>query len=242
VRPGARTGPRVRAVEVTAPGAAARTWPFFDLVVRAPGLELRYASDDLLEELAVLHAAGLVEPGSEPFDGDATFYEPGPGTLRWLRGQWSARARTSPEWWVLVFAVVVGGRAVGAQEMTGIFFDKVRTVSSFSWLAPDARGRGLGKEMRAAVLQLAFAGLGAERAESEAFEDNAASQAVSRALGYELNGSTVAPRPSGAAPMSRFLLRREKWLRTQRRDDIEILGLSPCLPLLGLSGEVGAQR
>jgi RimJ/RimL family protein N-acetyltransferase len=42
--------------------------------------------------------------------------------------------------------------------------------------------------MRAAVLHLAFAGLGAEYATSEAFTDNAASLGVSRKLGYVLDG------------------------------------------------------
>jgi RimJ/RimL family protein N-acetyltransferase len=211
-----------------------RFWPLFGLGVRTPRLELRYADDSLLRELAVLHAAGVVKPGTEPFDGDASFYDPGPGTVRWLKGQWSARSRTSPEWWVLVFAAVVDGRALGGQEMTGIEFQKVRTVSSFSWLGRDHQGQGLGKEMRAAMLHLAFAGLEAIRAESEAFDDNPSSQGVSRALGYEPDGVHYAPRPSGAGVMSRFALSREKWERTQRRSDITIDGLAPCLPLLGL--------
>ena len=87
--------------------------------------------------------------------------------------------------------------------------------------------------MRAAGLHLAFEGLAAERAESEAFEDNAASIGVSRALGYEQNGTTWGPRPSGGAPMTRFLMTRDRWLQ-RRRDDITIDGLAPCLPLLGL--------
>jgi RimJ/RimL family protein N-acetyltransferase len=218
--------------------SASSFWPFFGLSVRTPQLELRYASDSLLEELAGVHAAGVLEAGAEPFDGDASFYEPGPGTVRWLKGQWSARSRTSPGWWALVFAVVVDGSALGGQEMTGIEFPKVRTVDSFSWLSPAQRGKGLGKEMRAAMLHLAFAGLGARRAQSEAFDDNPASQGVSRALGYEPDGSHYAPRPSGAAMMLRFALSREKWEREQRRDDIVIEGLEPCLPLLGL-GQAG---
>ncbi len=219
---------------MTTDGTAHPFWPFFGLSVRTPRLELRYANDALLEELAVLHAAGVVRPGTEPFDGNATFYQPGPGTTRWLKGQWSARSRTSPEWWVLVFAAVVDGRPVGGQEMSGIEFPMVRSVSSFSWLGREHQGKGLGKEMRAAVLHLAFAGLGARRAESEAFDDNPASQAVSRSLGYEPDGSYYAPRPSGAGRMSRFALSREKWQRTQHRHDIDIEGLQPCLDHLGL--------
>lgn len=213
---------------------AGHYWPLFDLVVRTPRLELRYANDDLLEELARLHAAGVVEPGTEPFDGDASFYEPGPGSVRWIKGQWSARSRTSPTWWVLVLAVVIDGRAVGTQEMTGIEFLRLRTVNTFSWLAPRLRGQGFGREMRAAALKLAFTGLGAERAESDAFTDNLASQGVSRALGYRETGRQWALRPSGGAEQVRFVLTRSEWSGQAPRPDIEIQGLEPCLSLLGL--------
>jgi RimJ/RimL family protein N-acetyltransferase len=216
---------------------ASRFWPFFDLVVRTPGLELRYATDALLEELAVLHAAGVLRPGTEPFDGDATFYDPGPGTLRWLKGQWSARSKTAPEWWVLMFAVVVDGRAVGGQEMTGVEFAKTRTVNTFSWLGRDFQGRGLGKEMRAAALHLAFDSLGAERAESDCFDDNGPSRGVSLALGYEENGSASWPRPSGGAPATRYLLTRDRWELAGRRQDVTVEGVEACLPLLGLGPE-----
>lgn len=87
--------------------------------------------------------------------------------------------------------------------------------------------------MREAVLHLAFEGLGALRAQSEAFEDNAPSCAVSRAVGYERDGTTWALRGGEAAPMARFLFTREAWA-TRRRSDVTIHGLGPCLPLLGL--------
>lgn len=125
---------------------------------------------------------------------------------------------------------------VGMQDITGINFPTVRTVNSFSFLGRRHQGRGIGKEMRTAVLHLAFAGLGALRAESDAFDDNPASQGVSRALGYQPNGTLLAPRPSGAAPMSRLLLTAEDWSRTDaaRRQDVHISGLDAALPLLGL--------
>ena len=73
-------------------------------------------------------------------------------------------------------------------------FATQRTVDTGSWLGQDFQGRGFGKEMRAALLALAFDGLGARVAETEAFLDNAASNAVSRSLGYEENGfGSLAP-------------------------------------------------
>jgi RimJ/RimL family protein N-acetyltransferase len=195
---------------------------------------LRYASDELLLELTGA-AAEVIVPGTLPFDGDATFYDPTPaGRRRWLSGQWSARARTSPSWWVLVFAVVVEGRAIGTQDITGADFPLLRTVDSFSWLTRPYQGQGLGREMRQAVLHLAFEGLGAEQARSEAFEDNAPSRGVSEALGYVRDGTVQARRRDQAGTLVRYVLTREQWAK-RRRQDITISGLQPCLELLGLA-------
>ncbi len=209
-------------------------WPYFDLAIRTPRLELRYATDALLLELCEV-AHDVVTPGTLPFDGDASFYDRTPaGRRRWLAGQWSARARTSPGWWVLVFAVMVDGRAVGTQELTGAEFPGLRGVETFSWLTRPYQSRGFGREMREAVLHLAFAGLGAQRAMSEAFEDNAPSCGVSRSLGYQREGTTWALRGGEPAAMARYVLPRATWL-ARRRDDIEITGLDACLAPLGLA-------
>lgn len=85
--------------------------------------------------------------------------------------------------------------------------------------------------MRAAVLHLAFDGLGAQRAVSEAFHDNPSSRRVSEKLGYDPNGTYSARRRDHAAMMHRYLLTRDRW---QRRDDIAIVGLDACRGLLGL--------
>jgi len=58
---------------------------------------------------------------------------------------------------------------------------------------------------------------------------------VSRSLGYESNGSYLAPRPSGAALMQRFLLTRDQWA-TRRRDDIELVGIDAAREVLGIDG------
>jgi RimJ/RimL family protein N-acetyltransferase len=210
------------------------TWPLFDLVVTTPRLELRYATDDILSTLATFRSGQVLGPGEEPFDGESSFYlDPPASHWKALLGEWGARAKTSPDWWHLSFGVVLDGEVVGQQNITAADFVRVRTVNSFSFLSREHQGRGLGKEMRAAVLHLAFAGLDAERAESDAFEDNLASQGVSRSLGYEPNGTMLATRPAGTATMLRFLLTRAAWERS-RRDDIAITGLAECLPVLGL--------
>ena len=67
-----------------------------------------------------------------------------------------------------------------------------------SWLGAANQGRGL-TEMRAAVLALAFDGLGAETAESGYITGNAASARVSEKLGYVPNGEDVYARRLGDA-------------------------------------------
>ena len=81
--------------------------------------------------------------------------------------------------------------------------------------------------MRAAVLALAFDGLGAEVAETEAFLDNPASAGVSRSLGYQPNGfGSIAPE-GVARPTERFRLTREGWL-ARSRPPVAIEGLESC--------------
>ena len=210
-------------------------WPLFDLAVETPVLRLEYATDAHLERLADFRDGRVIQKGEEPFDGDSSFYEEELPRARWksVLGEWGARSRTSPQWWHLSFAVLAEGRLVGQQNITADNFPVLRTVNSFSYVDRRRRGEGIGKEMRAAALHLAFAGLGALRAESDAFSDNLASAAISRSLGYVPNGTLLAPRPSGHALMNRHLLTRERW-EELRRHDIHVRGLAECLPVLGL--------
>ncbi len=103
---------------------------------------------------------------------------------------WRCRAECTPESWTLLLGIWHEGEFVGCQDVTAKDFAALKTVSTGSWLKKSVQGRGLGKEMRAAVVLYAFDSLGAEAAESEAALWNEASLGVSRALGYELNGTT----------------------------------------------------
>ncbi|HWD81567.1 MAG TPA: GNAT family protein [Kribbella sp.] len=211
------------------------TYPPLNLQVRTPRLTLAAATDDLLEQLVPIVRAGIADTEPLPFDDPISFYEDSPEReWRWLRSIWRGRSRVEPDFWRLYFAVLADGEPVGMQDVSGVDFARFGTVTSFSWLAPEQRGRGIGKEARAAVLHLAFDGLGAREAESDAFVDNHASNRVSQALGYEPNGTTWDTRRGEAAPIQRWRLTRETWLRT-RRDDIELSGVAECLPVLGLS-------
>jgi len=209
-------------------------YPPLDVQVRTPKLALAGATDDLLERLVPVIRDGVVGPEQLPFDDPMSLYEDSPQReWRWLRGIWAGRARVDPQVWRLYFVVLVDGRPAGMQDLIGIDFAALGTVGTFSWLQPSLRGRGLGAEMRAAILHLAFAGLGAREAASEAFTDNAASNGVSRALGYEPNGTAWATRRGQPAQIARWKLAGERWARI-RRDDIQLTGVQACRPVLGL--------
>ena len=81
--------------------------------------------------------------------------------------------------------------------------------------------------MREAALHLSFDGLGAAEAASDAFLDNARSNRVSQALGYERNGTDWATRRGEPALIQRWRITREQWL-PRRRDDIVVRGAEAC--------------
>ena len=101
------------------------------------------------------------------------------------------------------------GRPVGEQTLTGVDFSTLGTVTTFSWLSSDQRARGLGREMRETILHLAFDGLGATEASSDAFVDNQSSNAISPRLGYQPNGFDWATRRGEPALLNRRRLSRD---------------------------------
>jgi hypothetical protein len=115
-------------------------------------LELRGATDELLDQLAEVVRAGKTQAHPAPYDDPMSFYEPDPArrVAKWLRSIWRRRGNVEPDAWRLYFVVMVDGRPVGEQALTGVDFSAIGTVTTFSWLSIDQRGRGLGHEMWAA--------------------------------------------------------------------------------------------
>jgi RimJ/RimL family protein N-acetyltransferase len=113
----------------------------------------------------------------------------------------------------------------------------LRAVESGSWLGRAHPGKGIGTEMRAAALHLAFTGHGALIARSGAFDDNRRSLGVSRALGYEDDGDAEYLRgdPGMAGRILRLKLTRERWEQHRPDLDVTVEHLEPCLPLLGVT-------
>lgn len=211
------------------------SYPPLNLRVTTPRLELAGATDELLDRLApaVREGKAMAEPA--PYDDPISLYEKDPDkrVAKWLRSIWRGRGRVEADFWRLYFVVMVDGAPVGMQDLVGVRFSDFGTVTTFSWLSADVRGRGLGREMRQAVLQLAFDGFAAKEAESDAFADNRGSNAVSRGLGYEPNGTTWDTRQGEAGRLQRWLLRREAW-EPNRRDDIEIHNVDAVKTVLDL--------
>jgi len=209
-------------------------WPFFALTVTTPRLVLRYPNDDDLFALAAVLADGIHDPDLMPFNHPWTRAESPELERNSLKHWWGLRASLSPDQWHLPLAVFDEGEPVGVQGMGATQFAVTRAVSTGSWLVQRAQGRGIGKEMRAAVLHLAFEGLGAVEAYTDAFEDNPASLGVTRALGYEANGTLLRVREGQPARALYYVMTRSRW-ESFRRDDIAIDGLDACLPFLGIS-------
>ncbi len=209
-------------------------WPLFGLVLRTPRLELRLPSLEQLAALGELADEGVHDPTLMPFTTPWTDQPPGArgrAVVQYQWGQWSA---LTPARWTLGFAVLEAGEPVGMQDAGGTDFAVTREVHTGSWLGRRHHGRGIGTEMRAAVLHLAFAGLGAEYATSAAATDNPASLAVSRKLGYAEDGIERIAVRGALSEHVRLRLDRAAWA-AHRTVPVEIEGLEPCRPVLSAS-------
>jgi RimJ/RimL family protein N-acetyltransferase len=190
------------------------TWPLQSLVLRTPDLELRG-----MTEAWALALADRV-PDDVEHHPDLTHLSAGADVLQ---AYWRNAGTWSPTDWVLELVVLHHDEPVGLQALEGKDFAVRREVDTHSWLVPAARGLGLGKQMRAAVLSLAFDHLGATAAVTEAWSDNAASLGVSRSLGYVDSGTEE--RAEGRVMQH---MRLETWSSPW---PVEVAGLEPCRPL-----------
>jgi RimJ/RimL family protein N-acetyltransferase len=90
-------------------------------------------------------------------------------------------------------------------------------VATGSWLGLPCQRQGLGKEMRAAILALAFTHLGALSAVTGAFTDNTAAIKASKALGYHHDGYETADRDGTRVLAHRFRLTAPRTCSTGRQ-------------------------
>jgi RimJ/RimL family protein N-acetyltransferase len=207
-------------------------WPIFGLRLRTERLVLRLPTEEELVELMTLARAGIHPPDEMPF-GVAWSALPSPDFERgFMQHHWRVRGTWTPARWFLNLMTEFEGRPIGSQSIDAEDFAIHRIVATGSWLGREFQGRGFGKEMRAAVLGFAFDGLVALVAETSAFVDNAASNAVSRALGYEENGfGSLAPQ-GVARPTRRFRMTAAMW-SSRPRPPLSIEGLDACRDMFG---------
>ncbi|MFF2011198.1 GNAT family N-acetyltransferase [Streptomyces sp. NPDC058195] len=202
-------------------------WPLYGLRLRTPRLELRLPDLELLDALASVAGGGVHAPDEMPFTVPWTEASPaGRG-----RATFQHVLRTVADWsaqdWTLSLAVLCEGEVVGRQDLGAKDFAVTGRVTSGSWLGLAHQGRGIGTEMRAAVLHLAFAGLGAQSAVTAAMSDNARSLGVSRRLGYLPDGLNVAAVRGAPVTLQRLWLDRARWEEC-RRTEVTVEGLDDC--------------
>lgn len=207
--------------------------PLYGLRLRTPRLELRLGSREELVALAELARKGVHPPEEMPFEvpwtdraDESTFVEESVAYHEAALADWQ------PGGWSLNLLTFFGGHPIGSQGMRAENFAEQRVVDTGSWLGRRFQGQGLGTEMRAAVLELAFRELEAEAATSGSVFGNESSKRVSEKLGYTVVGtSTIAPR---GEPVQKYDLRirREDW---RCPFDVWLEGIEACLPLFGAS-------
>ena len=151
------------------------------------------------------------------------------------RGGWDVSA------WALPFAVLADGDPIGVQQLAAVDFPALKTFGTGSWLALSHQGRGLGTEMRAAVLHFGFRILGAELAVTGAFPTNEGSIRVSEKLGYLPNGVRRDRVRGRAVDALLFRLSREQWEATAHVP-VGIEGFEGCERLFGLDARPALER
>jgi RimJ/RimL family protein N-acetyltransferase len=208
-------------------------WPLLDVRLRTGDLELApLVEADLAEVVRLMPADLELDPQATRFAVD----EPTHRGVVAHQEYWRSYGTWTPRAWRFHLAVRRGGELLGLQELEGNEFPTLRTVDTSSWLVGPARGRGVGKTMRRAVLALAFDHLGARAAITSAWQDNHASLGVSRSLGYRPNGESFLARGDGIDTLVHLRLTVDDWRAAGGAPGVAVTGVPEALPLFGLSG------
>lgn len=206
--------------------------PLRGLRLRTPRLELRLGSREEVVELGHLAEHGIHPPEEMPF---AVAWTDAIGTPRFLDDFVAYHEAALADWsvdrWSLGLLTWAGGVLVGSQFLAAEGFRTTRRVHTGSWLGREHQRHGIGTEMRAAVLELAFRGLGAATAESSWLEGNDSSRRVSEKLGYRVTGTTHKSPRGSPVPTTIVTLEAAAW---KCPFPVELEGVGPCLPLFGV--------
>src|SRR5690349_13974938 len=138
------------------PAAHENTTALFGVRVTTPRLTMRLGTTGEVRTLGELAQRGIHPPEEMPFGVAWSDRAALPGFLE----EFAAFHREhltgwSREEWHLDLLVWEHGVLVGTQGIGGRRFAEEPVVATGSWLGREAQGRGIGTEMRAAVLELA---------------------------------------------------------------------------------------
>ena len=172
--------------------------PLTRLRLRTSRLELRVPTRAEARQLFGVAEAGIHDPDVMPFEIPWTDSLDESGFVEYSTG-------STPD--AIRFAAFHEGAPVGVQGLD-VHPDWVTTGS---WLGATYQGRGLGTEMRAAVLTYAFDHRNATVARSGAIQGNPQSLGVSRKLGYEVVGAHVVSPRGEPLEHTDVELRRERF-------------------------------
>jgi RimJ/RimL family protein N-acetyltransferase len=188
---------------------------------------LRLPAEQELDKLFAVAEGGIHPPEEMPFEVPWTDDLQHDRFVEFHRDAW---ATWTPENWTLHFVTFLAGEPIGTQDTGAESFAERREVTTGSWLGASFQGHGYGTEQRAAVLELAFRGLGAVAATSGSWLHNISSQRVSEKLGYRQTGThEIAPRGEPVTHLD-YRIEAAEW---RSPFPVELVGLAPCLPLLG---------
>jgi RimJ/RimL family protein N-acetyltransferase len=206
-------------------------WPVFGFRIVAGPVELSAIRDEDIPVLVDLASGGIHEPGAMPF---AIPWSTAPDLGHEMAAYyWRTRAEFAPKAWTLDLVVRHEGVVVGCQGFSTRNYLVTRTGETGSWLGRGFHGHGIGTVMRQAICVTLFDHLGAEEITSAAFLDNPASLAVSRKLGYSINGQTREQRREGELALSqRLVLRPGDLVRPSH--DVHVEGAAALRGLIGL--------
>jgi RimJ/RimL family protein N-acetyltransferase len=209
-------------------------WPVLDLRITVGDLELRpLVEADLAEVVRVMPTDLELNPHATRFAVPEEVHR----AVVVHQEYWRSYGTWSVEAWRFHLAVRRAGELLGLQELEGNDFPTLRTVDTSSWLVPDARGTGIGKAMRRAVLSLAFDHLGSLAAITSAWHDNHASLGVSRSLGYQPNGESFMAREGfdhGVDTLVHLRMTAADWAASGAGAGVAVEGAEACRPWFGV--------
>ena len=219
-------------------------WPVWNLRICTERLELRPVREAEAHDLVELAGRGVHDPATMPF------------SVAWTDLDSPERERCSyafymrcwadlvPGSWRVPFAAYRDGACIGTADLVADDFAVLRTVTTGSWVGRASQGIGLGKELRAAMLHLAFDGLGALRAQTSAWQDNAASLGVTRSLGYRACGDHLDQRRGERHRLLEYAMEEPEWEASPARSmPVEVNGVDAAvLAQLGVPGATSSPR